>query len=98
VGYLGSILFRDDELVLCLFDAPVVRRAHDQEHLLVPHRVQLLEVRGDDLAVRVADERRPWVLGDQPPDDRGVGLRVKAVVAHVRMLAILGAAIGHPRP
>jgi hypothetical protein len=43
VGYLGSILFRDDELVLCLFDAPVVRRAHDQEHLLVPHRVQLLE-------------------------------------------------------
>ncbi len=22
MGYLGSILFRDDELVLCLFDAP----------------------------------------------------------------------------
>ena len=22
VGYLGSILFQDDELVLCLFDAP----------------------------------------------------------------------------
>jgi hypothetical protein len=33
VGYLGSILFRDDELVLCLFDAPssaAVRRVAER--------------------------------------------------------------------
>ena len=39
-------------------------------------------VRGDELTGVLGDDRRPRVLGDQPPDDRLVRDRVLRVVAH----------------
>jgi hypothetical protein len=47
-------------------------------------------VRRDELTAGVAHERRPRVLGDQPPYDGRIGFGVKTVVAHDLMLAVLG--------